>query len=224
MNVCPKDVVTCCNHKGAHIHCILPLFATSDEHLPETSFITTSLLGFGSQGGTRSKEMPGTLNGQVQWMTLQLGQSAMIHLGMGWDGSSGQAVPSGQSIGKKSHAKSCIIGMWFAYMPILNMSITYLFCSCRLLVKWHVVFPIWCCGFEAPTSKKLHRVPENPQVFNAITAVWCWESSILRPPWWQPWLAQGPWTASTIQGQFREMRSYNAMGRCSIYELNWHIY
>ena len=60
-------------------------------------------------------------------------------------------------------------------------------CSCRLLVKWHVVFPIWCCGFEAPTSKKLHRVPENLQVFNAITAVWCWESSILRPPWWQPW-------------------------------------
>ena len=160
--------------------------------------------------------MPGTLNGRVQWMTLQLDQSAMKHLGMG------QAV--------KPLAKSCmlkhlyILGMWFAYMSSLNMSVIYLFCSCRLWSNDFLFFPSDVVVLRLPRPKSstgsrkilrsstpsllcgAEKVPSFGPVVTALAV---------------PRSLNGFHSPRPVQrdGQLQS----HAMGRCSIYELNWHI-
>jgi hypothetical protein len=100
MNVCPKDVVTCCNHKGAHIHGILPLAATSDENLPETfwNHISPASAAKVVQEARRCRER--WMVGSSEW---PCSSTKVPWNTWGWVKRS-----SGQAAGKKLHAKAFI--------------------------------------------------------------------------------------------------------------------
>ena len=131
---------------------------------------------------------------------------------------------SGQAVGKKLHAKAFIIGMWFAYMSILNMSVIYLFCSCRTWSNDFLFFPSDVVVLRLPRPKSstgsrkilrsstpsllcgAEKVPSFGPVVTALAV---------------PRSLNGFHSPRPVQrdGQLQS----HAMGRCSIYELNWTL-